>query len=237
MTKKPGASTSGFIFLMEKRRLEKFKLVVARRQPGLTVILENVTDTHNIGAVLRSADSVGLLEIYVLNTDAHLQTDFIKIGKRTSMGTAKWVEVHYFTNLDACFERVRCKYGRILGALLGEGSTDFHHLDLTQPAALLFGNEHRGLSKGALANMDGSFLIPQVGMAESLNISVACGVTLYEAFRQRREAGFYGPPHRLNEAEQAALFQSYLEKHEQRERGSVVVYRNGELKIENGASK
>ncbi|MBI5917047.1 MAG: RNA methyltransferase, partial [Bacteroidetes bacterium] len=174
---------------MQKRRLEKFKLVAAQRQPDLTVILENVTDTHNIGAVLRSGDSVGLREIYVLNTDAHLQTGFIKIGKRTSMGTAKWVEVLYFTDLDSCFERVRGKYGRILGAMPGEGSADFHQLDLTQPTALLFGNEHRGLSKAALSKMDGSFLIPQVGMAESLNVSVACGVTLYEAFRQRKTAG------------------------------------------------
>jgi tRNA (guanosine-2'-O-)-methyltransferase len=62
---------------------------------------------------------------------------------------------------------------------------------MTQKIAIVFGNEHSGVSEEALANADGNVLIPQVGMIQSLNISVACAVTLYEAFRQRSKAGLY----------------------------------------------
>lgn len=206
---------------MQKKRLDKFHAVVNRRQPDLTLVLENVTDLHNIGAVIRSADSVGIGEIYILNTDAHLQTKYVKIGKRTSMGSGKWVDAHYYTNAEACFEKLRSKYGKVLGAMLGEGADDFHHLDLTVSVALFFGNEHRGVSAVSEPLLDGKFIIPQVGMAESLNVSVACAVTLYEAFRQRNAKGFYEEPYRLSEMERVDLFNIYFERHKARDRRVV----------------
>lgn len=211
---------------MQQKRLEKFHAVVNRRQPDLTVVLENVTDMHNIGAVIRTADSVGVGEVYILNTDAHLQTKFVKIGKRTSMGSGKWVDAHYYTDPVACIEALRSKYGKVLGAMLGEGVSDFHHLDLTEPMALFFGNEHRGISSAVQPLLDGKFMIPQMGMAESLNISVACAVTLYEALRQRNEKGFYEAPYRLGEAERAALFEVYYERHKARDRRTVKAFKN-----------
>lgn len=220
MTGEAGSKTSGFVFMKEKR-LEKFHAVVNRRQPDLTVVLENVTDDHNIGAIIRTADSVGIGEIYILNTDAHLQSKYVKIGKRTSMGTGKWVEANYFTDAEACFEKLRSKYRKVLGAVLAEDASDFHQLDLTEPVALFFGNEHRGVSTTSEPFLDGKFMIPQVGMAESLNVSVACAVTLYEAFRQRNAKGFYEEPYRLSEAQRADLFEIYFEKHKARDRRIV----------------
>jgi tRNA (guanosine-2'-O-)-methyltransferase len=212
---------------MKKRRAEKFRKVADRRQPDITVILENVTDMHNIGAVLRTCDSIGVTEVFVLNTEPHLQTETIVIGKRTSMGTRKWVQVNYFTSIDACFKKVREKYHRILGTHLDETSTGIYELDLTQPVALLFGNEHSGLSDAARQQIDGNFIIPQVGMAESLNVSVACAVTLYEAYRQRKAKGFYDPPFRQSETEREALREAYLEKHLEKIHGKLVVRRQG----------
>lgn len=211
---------------MQKKRLEKFHSVVNRRQPDLTVVLENVTDMHNVGAVIRTADSVGIGEVYILNTDAHLQTKFVKIGKRTSMGSGKWVDAHYYTDAEACFSALRSKYGKVLGAMLGEGVSDFYHLDLTEPMALFFGNEHRGASTVAQPLLDGRFFIPQMGMAESLNVSVACAVTLYEVFRQRNEKGFYEAPFRMGEAARADLFNIYHERHTARDRRTVKVFKN-----------
>lgn len=122
---------------MNKKRLEKFHSVINRRQPDLTVVLENVTDVHNIGAVLRTADSVGIGEIYILNTDAHLQSEYVTIGKRSSMGTRKWVDVHYFTDAEACLMQLRSKYGKVLGAMLGEGVSDLYRIDLAQTSGTL----------------------------------------------------------------------------------------------------
>ncbi len=225
---------AGVFFNMNNRRLEKFHAVVNRRQPDLTIVLENVTDVHNIGAVLRSADSVGIKEVYILNTDAHLQKDYVTIGKRTSMGTRKWVDVHYFTDAEACFLDLKAKYGKVLGAMLGQGACDFYDLDLTESVALFFGNEKRGISTLAQPYLDGKFIIPQFGMAESLNVSVACAVTLYEAFRQRNKKGFYDAPYRMGEAEREALFQVYYERHKARDRRSVKAYRNDQFPTNDG---
>ena len=212
---------------MKKRRAEKFREVADRRQPDITVILENVTDMHNIGAVLRSCDSVGIGEIFVLNTEPHLQTETLIIGKRTSMGARKWVAIRYFTDVDACFKKVREKYGQILGTHFDEAAVEIYNLDLTRPLALLFGNERSGISEVVRQQMDGNFLIPQIGMTESLNISVACAVTLYEAFRQRKAKGFYDPPFHQTEAGRDALHAAYLEKHDEKIRSKLKIRREG----------
>ncbi len=210
---------------MNNNRLDKFRRVAARRQPDITVILENVTDTHNIGAVIRSCDAVGVAGIFILQTEPHLQKEKIVIGKRTSMGTRKWVDVSYFTQADACFSKVREHHARILGAGFRPGAGELYDIDLTQPTAFLFGNEHDGISAGTAALLDGHFTIPQFGMAESLNISVACAVTLYETLRQRRNAGFYAPPYRQSPAAQHARLEDYVRRHEQKRSGRMEVGR------------
>lgn len=201
---------------MTPQRIEKFKAVVAQRQPNLTVILENVTDLHNIGAVLRSCDSVGIMEVYILYTEPGLKDmDAIKLGRRTSSGTRKWLDVHYFTDAEACFTHVKSKYSLVLGTHLHEQAISLYELNLTNSVALLFGNEKDGISAASQAYCDGNFVIPQVGMAESLNISVACAVTLYEAYRQRMRKGMYEQGAMLDEDTQANLYNEYLRRHEE----------------------
>lgn len=199
---------------MTPERTAKFRRVVNNRQPDLTVVLENVHDPHNIAAVLRSCDSVGIREIYVLYTEPQLQTRSLIIGKRTSAGTRKWVDIHLFNDAPSCFEEIRKKYTHILGTHLSTEAKPLFQLDLTRPTALVFGNEHDGLSREALSYCTGNFIIPQAGMVESLNISVACAVTLYEAYRQRLEKGFYAPPFRMKAEEREKMFEEYAKRSE-----------------------
>ena len=207
---------------MTPEREQKFRRVVSHRQSNLTVILENVHDPHNIGAVLRTCDSIGVKEVYVLYTMPDLDRDRLELGKNSSSGARKWLDVNFYTNAEACFKNVRKKYDLILSTHLSESSKSLYELDLTQSVALLFGNEHAGLSDIALANSDGNFIIPQVGMVKSLNISVACAVTLYEAYRQRFEAGAYGAKKSSKEPEEEALFLEYKRRHDSRmDRNSV----------------
>ncbi len=201
---------------MNPERLQKIQSVVAKRQPDLTVVLENVRDQHNIGAVLRSCDSIGIREIFVLYTEPELQADFITIGKRTSAGSRRWVDVHYYTDASTCFSKVKERYKRVLGTHLDQKAVSVYKLDLTQPTAFLFGNERDGLSEEALSYADGNFLIPQMGMASSLNISVACAVTLFETLRQRDLKGFYDEHNPTSSEEQAALLEDYIERHKAR---------------------
>jgi len=200
---------------MNERRAAKFRAVARKRQLNLTIILENVLDMHNIGAVLRSCDSVGIHEIFVLQTEEGLQHDNLVVGKRTSMGTRKWVHSHYYTDRKACFEHVRQIADTVWSTHLSEDAHALYELDLTQPVALLFGNERDGISEETLAYTDGNFLIPQMGMAESLNISVACAVSLYEAYRQRQKKGFYSENIQTTPAEQQAILDFYHERHEE----------------------
>jgi tRNA (guanosine-2'-O-)-methyltransferase len=173
---------------MTPERRNRIESVLAKRQNDLTVVLENVFDPHNISAVMRSCDAVGIQEIYVLNTRIPLHK---KWGERSSSSAAKWLTIHQFDNAAECFSALRSKYSKILTTHLSDRSSSLYELNLTEPIALVFGNEHYGVSEEFVAMADGNFIIPQAGMIRSLNISVACAVSLYEAFRQKTAAGHY----------------------------------------------
>lgn len=173
---------------MTNERKKKIKSVLSKRQNNITVVLENVFDPHNISAVMRSCDAIGIQEIYVLNTKIPRHQ---KWGERSSSSAHKWLTVHQFSELDDCIAALRKKYERILTTHLSSDALSLYELELTQNLALVFGNEHAGVSDEMRALADGNFIIPQVGMIQSLNISVACAVTLYEAFRQKQNAGHY----------------------------------------------
>ncbi len=194
---------------MNASREQKIRAVIRQSQPDLTVVLENIFDPLNISAVLRSCDAVGIREIFVVYTKQYLDKRGLVLGKKTSGGTFKWIDVYHFESLEECFKRVRARYGRILATSLGGDSVSLYSLDLSVPTALLFGNEDEGVSAEAFALADGNFLIPQVGFAESLNISVACAVTLFEARRQRAEKGFYDTHPKFSPEQQTQLFQRW----------------------------
>lgn len=199
-------------YFLTERREEKFRKVIRQRQANLTVVLENVHDPHNIGAVLRSCDSVGIKEIYVLYTEPDLQMDRLYLGKNSAAGALKWVDVNFYRDPATCFADIKSKYEKIYSTHLADDSVEIYDLNLADSVALLFGNERDGVSETAQKYADGNFIIPQVGMVESLNISVACAVTLYEAHRQRREKGMYDQHPTLSEAAQEELFIDYAER-------------------------
>lgn len=173
---------------MTNERRERITGVLSKRQNDLTVVLENVFDPHNISAVMRSCDAIGIQEIYVLTNKIPRHK---KWGARSSSSAAKWLTIHQFDDLDACIRALRKKYSRILTTHLASDAVSLYQLDLTQSTALVFGNEHAGVSEELRSLADGNFIIPQMGMIRSLNISVACAVSLYEAFRQKQAAGHY----------------------------------------------
>ena len=173
---------------MTPERRDKLISVLSKRQPDLTVVLENVFDPHNISAVMRTCDAVGIQEVYILNTKIPRHK---KWGARSSSSAAKWLTVHQFENAAECFSSLRKRYSKILTTHLSSDAVGLYQIDMTQPIALVFGNEHSGVSDEIRALADGNFIIPQVGIIQSLNISVACAVTLYEAFRQKNNAGHY----------------------------------------------
>lgn len=173
---------------MTPERTERLLSVLNKRQVNLTVVLENVEDPHNISAVMRTCDAVGIQEIYVLNNKIPRHK---KWGVRSSSSAAKWLTVYQFTDVAECMAALRKKYDKIFTTHLSGDAVSLYNIDFRGSVALVFGNEHGGLSEEIRALADGNFIIPQVGIIRSLNISVACAVSIYEAMRQKTAAGHY----------------------------------------------
>ncbi len=179
---------------MTPERKEKINRVLNHRQADITVVMENVFDPHNISAVMRTCDAIGIQEIYVLNTRINKHKKF---GKKSSASAAGWLTIHQYDNTLACMEVLKKKYQKVYATHLATDAVSLYELKLSESVALVFGNEHEGVTEECLQYCDGNFIIPQVGMVQSLNISVACAVTLYEAFRQKQMAGHYNGNQRL----------------------------------------
>ena len=173
---------------MTPERKQKLISVLNKRQNDITVVLENVSDPHNISAVMRTCDAVGVQDIYVLNTKIPRHQ---KWGAKSSSSAVKWLSIHQFENAEACFETLRKSYSTILTTHLSSDAVSLHKVDFTKSTAIVFGNEHGGVSEEIRKLADGNVIIPQMGIIRSLNISVACAVTLYEAYRQKELAGHY----------------------------------------------
>ncbi len=186
---------------MTPARYNRLTSVLNNRQPDLTVVLENVFDPHNVSAVMRTCDAIGIQEVYILNDRIPPHK---KWGYRSSSTAAEWLTVYQFTDAESCFNEVRKKYEKIYTSHLTETSNELYSMDLTNSIALVFGNETFGVSEHVRKYSDGDFIIPQVGIIKSLNISVACAVTLYEAFRQKTNKGHYDTP-KLNEHDRKTL--------------------------------
>lgn len=195
---------------MTPERRERLLSVLHKRQAGITVVLENVEDPHNISAVMRTCDAVGIQDIYVLTTKIPRHK---KWGAKSSSSAAKWLTIHSYTDINEMMAVLRSRYDKIYTTHLASDSVSLYDIDFTGSVALIFGNEHSGVSEELRAMADGNFIIPQVGIIRSLNISVACAVSIYEAMRQRHAAGHYNQPN-LPEARQSALLEEWGFKEE-----------------------
>jgi tRNA (guanosine-2'-O-)-methyltransferase len=187
---------------MTPERYNRMLSVIKNRQTNLTVVMENVNDLHNISAVMRTCDAVGIQDLYILNTKIAKHDYF---GVKSSSSAAKWLTVHQFTNVADCFEALRKNYNKIYTTHLSSDAVSLYELDFTDSVALVFGNEHDGVSEETIAMSDGNFIIPQLGFIQSLNISVACAVSIYEAHRQKMAAGHYLEQSMTKERQDALL--------------------------------
>lgn len=176
--------------MKSERRIAKIESVLARRQPDLTIVIENIHDPHNVSAMLRSADAVGITEVQLVYT----REKFPRIGSKSSSSANKWVGKRKFSTIRECYAQLRGEGFQIFATRLDETARQVYSFDMTKPTAIVFGNEHAGVSDEAAEFADATMFIPMMGMIQSLNVSVACAVTIYEALRQRLEAGQYGEP-------------------------------------------
>jgi tRNA (guanosine-2'-O-)-methyltransferase len=174
-------------YFRTEKRIEKIKWVVSKRQPSQKVVLENIHDPHNVSAIFRTCDAAGIPKVSLL----YNLEKFPKIGKKSSASAYKWIEREKFKTVEECYTQLRQEKFKIYASSLNSDSKSLYELDFTKKTAVIFGNEHRGLSKEAEDFADERFFIPMYGMVQSLNVSVSAAITIYEALRQRIIKGLY----------------------------------------------
>jgi tRNA (guanosine-2'-O-)-methyltransferase len=171
---------------MNPGRFERIRAVLTRRQPDLTVLMEQVNKSHNFSAIIRNCDAVGVLEAHAVFPEKG-----VDLSDHTSAGTAKWVRVYRHPNVDQAVAGLRRDGFRLVAAHPGEGARDYREVDFTRKVAVMVGAELDGISHRGLELADERVAIPMAGMVRSLNVSVATALILFEAFRQREAAGMY----------------------------------------------
>ncbi|AFY37788.1 tRNA guanosine-2'-O-methyltransferase [[Leptolyngbya] sp. PCC 7376] len=181
---------------MLPRRYQRIRETLDRRQPDLTVLTEDVHKPHNLSAIIRTCDAVGVFEVHAMNkvVDGEDLPTFTQVAQ----GSEKWVELHRHTTIEGAIAQLQARDFKIYAAHLSDRAVDYREIDYTQPTAVLMGAERWGVSESTADAVDGHIIIPMLGMVQSLNVSVAAAVVLFEAQRQRLEAGFYQQP-RLDE--------------------------------------
>ncbi len=175
--------------MMDKRRAT-VDAVLARRQPDLTVLAERLHKPRNFSAIVRTCDAVGINEVHAVPGEEGLAVHW-----KTSQGAEKWMNVHPHENLASACGHLRKRGFQLVAAHLSEQARDYREIDYTVPTALVVGTELFGVSEEALAESDCQVMIPMKGMTQSLNVSVACAIVLYEAMRQRDQKGLYAERH------------------------------------------
>ncbi|HEX3130536.1 MAG TPA: tRNA (guanosine(18)-2'-O)-methyltransferase TrmH [Thermoanaerobaculia bacterium] len=169
------------------KRFHRVREVLDRRQPDLTVLMEDVQIPRNFAALLRTCDAVGVLEAHaVWRIGGQL-----KISRPASGGTRKWVPVRRYRDLESAAATLKGRGFRILAAHPADRAVDYREVDYTLPTAVLLGQEETGVTPQAVEMADDLVVIPMMGMGLSLNVSVAAALILFEARRQRAAAGLY----------------------------------------------
>lgn len=171
---------------MTPERSARLRAVLARRQPDLTLVTDFVNKQRNLSAIVRNCDAAGIMTLHAV-----LGEEDYRAYRGTAMGSHRWVEVVRHAAATEAIGHLRERGFRVLAAHPGEGARDYRAVDYCRPTAILLGAERRGVSAAAREAVDGFITVPMMGMVESFNVSVASGIILAEAQRQRSEAGLY----------------------------------------------
>ena len=200
---------------MTPERYAKVKAVLNKRQKDLTVLMDEVNKPHNLAAIVRTCDAVGVGHAHAIAPSKRL-----RLGNNTTSGSTKWVRVDTHADIDSAAKILRAQGMQLVCTQLSDRSVDFREIDYTKPTCIIVGAEKFGVSEATAAAADHHVIIPMDGMVQSLNVSVATAIVLYEAERQRREKGFYDSPQLDSEIYQKLMTEwlhprvsAYCQKH------------------------
>tara|TARA_Y100001968_G_scaffold332555_1_gene391207 strand:+ start:2259 stop:2984 length:726 start_codon:yes stop_codon:yes gene_type:complete len=183
MAKKISQSNTFKMPILPQRFL-RLQSVLNKRMSDLTVLIENVQKPHNLSAILRTCDAVGVLEAHAVNREGQTNT-----FNSTAQGSQKWVTINDYSDMKSAITNLKRKGFNLYGTNLDKNSIDYRECDFTHPTAFVLGTEKWGLTNTSTELMDETIYIPMRGMVQSLNVSVAAATLLFEALRQRKKEG------------------------------------------------
>jgi len=187
---------------MTAERLARFRATLDRRQPDLRVLLDGVHKPHNVSAILRTCDAVGVHQAHAVWPGERLA-----VHRQTSAGAGQWVRMRTHAAVGEAVASLQAEGLQVYAAHLSDQAVDFRSVDYTRPCAVLMGAELWGVSAAGAAAADAHVTIPMAGLVASLNVSVAAAVILFEAQRQRAAAGLYDRPRLDPETYHRTLFE------------------------------
>lgn len=173
--------------MISEERWQKFHDIIDVRTRYITVVLEDIFQTHNASAVIRTCELMGIQDLHIIEN-----RNSYELNKDIVVGADKWVNLYKFNknknNTLQCYKELKKKGYRIVATSLHKNDVLISQLPLDQKTALVFGNEGDGLTDNALNNADAYVKIPMYGFTESYNISVSAALCLYElSGRMRNE--------------------------------------------------
>jgi len=171
---------------MLPQRFQKLKQALCARQHDLTVLMDNVKKPHNMAAILRSCEAIGIHRAHII-TSGRLQFN----KPKAAAGVLRWIELEKHKRLTTAYQQFRQSGFRIIAAHPSASATHFREYDYTRPTVIVMGTERTGLTQAAIDGADELITIPMHGLVQSLNVSVSAALILYEAQRQREQKGLY----------------------------------------------
>jgi tRNA (guanosine-2'-O-)-methyltransferase len=172
-------------FLTEARRT-RIEGVLDGRMATVHVAIEAPSDPRNAAAVVRTCEALGAMDVHVIAAEARALC-----SRDVTQGSFHWVRTHHHERIEEFLALARLRGVRLYGACM-DGGEPVTRLGVDEPFCLMFGNEQRGLSVTARRACDALFHVPMVGMSESLNLSVAAAISLFEMLRRKRTDGLQG---------------------------------------------
>jgi len=178
--------------MSSEKRLARIDDILTRKQPTLQVMLENVHNSQNLSTIIRTSDAVGVLDIFYSSPE----NETLRIHKTITQGAHRWTRRHRVNDGDTVkfLQQKKVEGFQVVVTHLEERAVSYREVDYTKPTLLVMGNEKEGVSADVIAEATDVIVIPMQGMVQSLNVSVATALILYEAQRQLENAGMYASP-------------------------------------------
>lgn len=183
--------------MLTAERIARIDQVLAARLGSVVTVVEDTYDPHNAAATIRTTEAIGLGELHVIEAAQRFS-----VAGGVTRGAHRWVEIHRWRSVDAAAAALRARGFRVFATLPGAPHT-VDDVEVTAPLAVVFGNEHAGLTPAALAACDGAIGVPMFGFTESYNLSVTVALAMSRIAARRRAA--IGSPGDLDEPRRREL--------------------------------